>query len=83
MAYLDGSFFENGEIPGRDMKLIPHPFVTESIKRFESLEEEQRNRIRFIHFNHTNPVLQAESAAEGKVKRAGMNVAAEGETFGL
>ena len=83
VAYLDGSFFENGEIPGRDMKLIPHPFVTESIKRFESLEEEQRNRIRFIHFNHTNPVLQAESAAEGKVKRAGMNVAAEGETFGL
>ena len=83
VAYLDGTFFENGEIPGRDMKLIPHPFVTESIKRFESLEEEQRNKIRFIHFNHTNPVMQAQSAAEGKVKRAGMKVAAEGETVGL
>lgn len=83
VAYIDGTFFENGEIPGRDMKLIPHPFVMESIKRFESLEEEQREKIRFIHFNHTNPVMQPESAAEGKVKRAGMKVAAEGETVGM
>ncbi len=83
IAYLDGTFFENGEIPGRDMAMIPHPFVTESIKRFSSLEESQRNKIRFIHFNHTNPVLQPESAAASQIMRAGMNVAAQGETIGL
>jgi pyrroloquinoline quinone biosynthesis protein B len=83
IAYLDGTFFQNGEIPGRDMAMIPHPFVTESIKRFSSLEKEERNKIRFIHFNHTNPVLQSDSAAGSKIKRAGMNIAAEGETIGL
>lgn len=83
VAYLDGTFFENGEIPGRDMALIPHPFVTESIKRFSSLEEEQRNKIRFIHFNHTNPVLQTESSATRQVNRAGMAVAKEGEIVKL
>ncbi len=83
VAYLDGTFFENGEIPGRDMALIPHPFVTESIKRFSSLDEAQRNKIRFIHFNHTNPVLQPNSPAESQIKRAGMSIATEGESIDL
>lgn len=83
VAYLDGSFFENGEIPGRDMALIPHPFVAESIKRFSSLDEKQRSKIRFIHFNHTNPVLQSDSAATRKVQRAGMAIAEEGEIVKL
>ena len=83
VAWIDGTFFENGEIPGRDMSLIPHPFVTESVKRFASLEKEQRDKIRFIHFNHTNPVLQPESAAGKQIQRAGMHVAKEGETVGL
>ena len=83
VAYLDGTFFKSGEIPGRDIALIPHPFVTESIKRFSSLEAEQRNKIRFIHFNHTNPVLKAESAAKTQVERAETAIAKEGETVDL
>lgn len=82
-AYLDGSFFENGEIPGRDMALIPHPFVSESIKRFSALEKKERQKIRFIHFNHTNPVLQESSAAAEQIKRSDMNIAAEGEIIDL
>ncbi len=31
IAYLDGTFFSDGELPGRNMSLIPHPFVQESI----------------------------------------------------
>jgi pyrroloquinoline quinone biosynthesis protein B len=83
IAYLDGTFFENGEIPGRDMSLIPHPFVTESIKRFSSLESAQRDKIRFIHFNHTNPVLQPDGPAQTQIERAGMHVASEGEVIDL
>lgn len=83
VAYLDGTFFENGEIPGRDMELIPHPFVTESIQRFASLEQQQRNKIRFIHFNHTNPVLQPSDPAANQILRSGMHVAKERETVGL
>lgn len=83
IAYLDGTFFENGEIPGRDMALIPHPFVAESINRFSPLDETVRKKVRFIHFNHTNPVLQNGSAAARDIERAGMNIAAEGEVIDL
>lgn len=81
VSYLDGSFFENGEIPGRDMALIPHPFVSESIKRFAPLDERERKKVRFIHFNHTNPVLQKDSKSAQDVKRAGMAIAAQGEVI--
>ena len=83
VAYLDGSFFENGEIPGRDMSLIPHPFVQESIQQFSAMEQEQRNRVRFIHFNHTNPILIEGSPQEKQVLRAGMHVARQGEVVDL
>jgi pyrroloquinoline quinone biosynthesis protein B len=83
IAYLDGTFFENGEIPGRDMALIPHPFVAESIKRFAPLDETERKKVRFIHFNHTNPVLQPESDAARDIGRAGMAIAAQGEVVEL
>ena len=83
LAYLDGTFFENGEIPGRDMALIPHPFVTESINRFSPLDETERKKVRFIHFNHTNPVLQARSQAARDIERAGMAIAIEGEVIEL
>ena len=83
VAYLDGTFFENGEIPGRDMALIPHPFVSESINRFSPLDERERKKVRFIHFNHTNPVLQKDSKAAQDIKRAGMAIAVQGEVIEL
>ena len=79
LAYLDGTFFENGEIPGRDMAQIPHPFVQETIQQFAALDESQRKKVRFIHLNHTNPALRDDSAAQQQIKRAGMRVAAQGE----
>ena len=83
VAYLDGTFFENGEIPGRDMALIPHPFVSESIRRFSPLAETERKKIRFIHFNHTNPVLQPANPATRKIIQAGMAIAKEKESVKL
>ncbi|MCH2183808.1 MAG: MBL fold metallo-hydrolase [Mariniblastus sp.] len=79
VAYLDGTFFENGEIPGRDMAQIPHPFVEETIRQFAALDESQRNKVRFIHLNHTNPALRADSRARRQIQRAGMRVAVQGE----
>ena len=83
IAYLDGTFFENGEIPGRDMALIPHPFVSESIRRFSPLPETERGKIRFIHFNHTNPVLQPANDATRQINQAGMAIAKEKESVKL
>ena len=83
-ALVDGTFFDDAELPGRDMSEIPHPFVTESITRFEkSLSAQERRRIRFIHFNHTNRALQKSSQAFKTIHDSGMRVAQQGETIPL
>jgi pyrroloquinoline quinone biosynthesis protein B len=80
-AFLDATFFANGEIPGRDMTEIPHPFVEESLQRFSTLAPEQKTKIHFIHFNHTNPILQANSSASLQVEAAGMHIARTGRKY--
>jgi pyrroloquinoline quinone biosynthesis protein B len=83
VAYLDGSFYANGEIPGRDMSGFPHPFITHSMKRFGSLPEAERNKVRFIHLNHTNPALWPDSEAYRTVIENGFRLAEEGERIEL
>ena len=78
-AYLDGTFFANGEIPGRDMSGFPHPFIRDSLKRFILLPPSERAKIRFIHLNHTNPALDASSSARREIEELGLRVAEEGE----
>jgi len=79
VAYLDGTFFADGEVPGRSMAEIPHPFVRETIARLARLSASERAKVRFVHLNRTNPLVRGEAAAMGEVKAAGMAVAAEGE----
>ncbi len=83
LAFLDGSFYKNGEIPNRDMSQIPHPFMEESMSQFESLSAADKKKVHFIHFNHTNPVLQRESDAAREVEKANYRIARERETYGL
>jgi len=47
------------------------------------LEKSERNKIRFIHLNHTNPALQTDSDAANRIRRAGMHVAEQGEVLNL
>lgn len=79
LAYLDGTFYANGEIPGRDMSLIPHPFIEESLARFAKLPASERTKVRFIHLNHTNPALRQDSAAARTIRSAGSHLAKQGE----
>jgi pyrroloquinoline quinone biosynthesis protein B len=83
VAYLDGTFFDNAELPDRDMSEIPHPFIVESLQRFEGLPDSERSKIRFIHLNHSNPALAADGEANRRVLAAGMAVAVEGERVSL
>ena len=57
-AFLDGTFYSGDELPGRDMSEIPHPFVTETIELLQNLPLKEKGKVHFIHFNHTNPLLQ-------------------------
>ena len=77
-AFIDASFYADGELPGRDMSKILHPFVTESMDLLTPLTAEERAGIYFIHFNHTNPLLHDGSEAQDAVEAAGFRVAREG-----
>ena len=83
VAYLDATFFANGEIPGRDMSGFPHPFISHSMARFADLPATEKAKVRFIHFNHTNPVRFPDSPARQQVLDAGFGLADEGERYCL
>ncbi|MEQ8808776.1 MAG: pyrroloquinoline quinone biosynthesis protein PqqB, partial [Imperialibacter sp.] len=73
--------FRNGEID-RDMSEVPHPFVEESMVLFEDLPENERSKVHFIHFNHTNPLIWDEEVRQS-VRAKGFGVASEGDVFAL
>ena len=77
-ALLDATFYDSKEVNYRDVSEIPHPFVVESMELFDSLEEKEKNKIFFIHLNHTNPLLNKKSHEYQLVTGKGFNVAEEG-----
>ncbi len=82
-ALIDATFFDDEELPGRDMSQIPHPFVSESMEALDGLSMEDRDKVWFIHFNHTNPLLDAASEESVYVRARGFNIAAEGVSLPL
>lgn len=83
VALLDGTFYSDGEIPGRSMVDIPHPCIRESIARFASLPGTLKSRIRFIHLNHTNPAIDPNTDERRAIEKAGYHVAEQGEMHSL
>lgn len=81
LVLIDASFFKNGELPGRDMSKIPHPFTTESMDLLGKLSPENKAKVYFIHANHSNPILDKTSAAYKEVIDRGFNVAEQGQVF--
>jgi pyrroloquinoline quinone biosynthesis protein B len=79
---LDATFYRNGEIP-RDMAEVPHPFVEETMKLLADLPAAERAKVYFIHFNHTNPLLNPASPERQQVLRQGFRVAEEGLELAL
>ena len=78
-ALIDGTFFSAAEVGNRNIAEIPHPLVQESLEIFDSLPTKEKEKIVFIHFNHTNPLLDEKSDASkqlqlGGFKRATLNM---------
>lgn len=74
-ALIDATFFADGEIPGRSMEQIPHPFVSETMELLSELSEVEKQRVIFIHMNHTNPLLIDGSPEQQMVRDAGFRFA--------
>lgn len=81
-AFLDGTFYKDGEI-NRPMSEVPHPFVTETMDLLKNLPATEKAKVHFIHFNHTNPVMNPKSLENKEVRRKGFKVAFQGEKVGL
>ena len=77
-ALIDATFYDNNELPGRDMSKIPHPFVVETMATLSLLPREQREKVWFIHMNHTNPLLNSNSDQAQGVRAQGFNIASTG-----
>jgi pyrroloquinoline quinone biosynthesis protein B len=81
-AFIDATFFKEGEI-NRPMSEVPHPFIEETVALFENESLATKNKVIFIHFNHTNPALQSNSKERNELELLGFKFATEGQRFKL
>ncbi|NJM25942.1 MAG: pyrroloquinoline quinone biosynthesis protein PqqB [Bacteroidia bacterium] len=80
---VDGTFYDGHELPNRDIAQVPHPLISETMEQLKALPTELKDRIYFIHFNHTNPVWQPGSEASRAIGTNGFHVARQGMAFNL
>ncbi|MDC1034094.1 MBL fold metallo-hydrolase [Flavobacteriaceae bacterium] len=79
---IDATFYDSKEI-NRDISEIPHPLVTETIELLSGLSIENRNKVYFIHMNHTNMMLDPDSELSRIVLSKGFNIARLGQKLYL
>ena len=58
--------------------MIPHPLVVDSMQRLAPIARERPGLIRFIHLNHTNPLLHDEVLVD-RLAADGFGLARMGE----
>ncbi|MEE9407191.1 MAG: MBL fold metallo-hydrolase [Polaribacter sp.] len=81
-TFLDATFLKDGEID-RPMSEIPHPFIEETVNLFKNETLETKNKVIFIHFNHTNSALQKIAKEKTEIEKLGFQFAFEGMNLGL
>ena len=79
---IDATFYDSKEI-NRDISEIPHPLVTETIDLLSGLSIENRNKVYFIHMNHTNMMLDPDSELSKLITSKGFNIARLGQKLYL
>ena len=79
---IDATFYNSKEI-NRDISEIPHPLVTETIDLLSGLSIENRNKVYFIHMNHTNMMLDPDSELSKLITSKGFNIARLGQKLYL
>ena len=82
-AFIDGTFYNDKELPNRNMNEIPHPFVVETLDKFKNLKKRDKKKVYFIHLNHTNPLLKPNNKITKQIIKKGYNIARTGMKFDL
>jgi pyrroloquinoline quinone biosynthesis protein B len=57
--------------------------MTETMDLLKNLPATEKAKVHFIHFNHTNPVMNIKSVERKEVKQQGFKVAFQGEKVKL
>jgi len=77
VSIIDGTFYDESELPHRDMSKIPHPRVRDCIREFSDIAD----RIIFTHLNHTNPLCEPEGEELMRLLDRGFRVANDGDVL--
>jgi pyrroloquinoline quinone biosynthesis protein B len=41
-AFIDATFYDGKELPGRDLSKIPHPFVSDTIELLKGMNDKDK-----------------------------------------
>lgn len=80
VALLDATFYTHKELENRAIAEVPHPLVKETEELLKTENSITKNKVYFIHFNHTNPLLW-DIETQKQVLKNGFNLAKQGQTF--
>ena len=81
LLFLDGTFYNKSEIKTRDISKIPHPEIGDTIKKLSQLNNKEKQKVQFIHMNHTNPILRPDSVEFLNLKKNKFNISKENQSF--
>jgi len=82
-VFVDGTFYSGDELQTRNIAEIPHPFIIETMKLLAGLSMREKAKVYFIHFNHTNPVINPKSPQALIVLKNGFHIAKFGERLSI
>ncbi|MBT6640301.1 MAG: pyrroloquinoline quinone biosynthesis protein PqqB, partial [Euryarchaeota archaeon] len=82
IALLDGTFWSEDELGGRNQSQVPHPPVMQTLKMLGEKNQDDPE-ILFTHLNHTNPLYNRNSEQRNEVERLGWSIAYQGQRFTL
>jgi len=83
VLFLDGTFYNKNEVKQRDISKIPHPEIIATMNILSGLDVKFKNRVHFIHLNHTNNVINLDSEEYEKVIKNGFCISQEQQIFNL
>ena len=81
ILFIDGTFYDKSEISYRDASKIPHPSIKETMKILSNLTSEDKKKIHFIHFNHTNDAIRDTTSTYKKIIKSGFSISRENQRF--
>jgi len=81
ILFLDGTFFNKDELKSRDISKIPHPEIIDTMSRLSQLSLSHKKKVHFIHFNHTNGMLENDSDEFHKIINQGFSITQENQKF--